>query len=156
MAGKTPKKVNERGTNEKQPVKKHPKYKNLNITGSPTTKFSSENQPPIENKLKGKFVAKTLREMLSMPIIGKLPDDQETFLLKVQQAYGIERDQIDIRLFMEFRIAMKALEDGDVTAYKALLERAFGRSPEAKPIEDETGVPKKTTFDLGGGNTFEI
>lgn len=155
MAGKTPKKGNARKTPEKVEEKRNPKYKNLKA-GNKEHSFTSTNQPPPENKSKGKFVAKTLREMLSMPIIGKLPDDQETFLLKVQQAYGIERHQIDIRLFMEFRIAMKALEDGDVTAYKALLERAFGRSPEAKPIEDETGVVKKTTFDLGGGNTFEI
>ena len=93
-------------------------------------KFSKDYQPSGEAKSAGKRRAKTLREFLSMPLRkGKMAEEYEEFLKECISVYGVSKEDIDIRLFMEMRMTSMALK-GDVQAYKALLDRAIGKPRE--------------------------
>ena len=124
-------------------------------TGRP---FSKENQPSPEAKSQGKQVAKTLREFLMMPLKkGKLTKEFDKFLNECVTNYGIPKEQVNVRLFMEMRIASMAVK-GDVQAYKALLDRAIGKPREEQaPIVDQpTSEEEKTKFILPGGIELEL
>lgn len=126
--------------------------------GTKGVKFSKENQPSPEAKSQGKQVAKTLREFLMMPLKkGKLTKEFDKFLNECVTNYGIPKEQVNVRLFMEMRIASMAVK-GDVQAYKALLDRAIGKPREEQaPIVDQpTSEEEKTKFILPGGIELEL
>lgn len=148
-ANSAPKKENDKETIVKKPHR---------WDGTKGVKFSKENQPSPEAKSQGKQVAKTLREFLMMPLKkGKLTKEFDKFLNECVTNYGIPKEQVNVRLFMEMRIASMAVK-GDVQAYKALLDRAIGKPREEQaPIVDQpTSEEEKTKFILPGGIELEL
>jgi hypothetical protein len=119
-------------------------------------KFTSEYQPSSEAKKAGIRRSKTLRELLTMPLKSKLPKSEEQFIRQVMNTYGIEREEVDVRLFMEMKLAQRAYKDGDAIAYKALLDRAFGKPMQEQPPVVDTPTGEKSIIDLGDGLQLEI
>jgi len=150
---KTDNSLNSSTNDEKTPKKGHGAMNGK--TGRP---FSKENQPSGEAKSRGKQAAKTLRELLSMPVKkGRMAKSYDDFLRECVNVYGIPKELINYRLFMDMRMVSVALK-GDVQAYKAVLDRVIGRPREEQaPIVD---IPQddgeKTVFRLPGDIDFEI
>lgn len=126
------------------------------MNGSTGKKFSKDYQPSNEAKRAGILRAKTLRELLSMPIKSKLPKTQEAFIQEVMRTYGVKREEVDVRLFMEMKLAERVYKTGDAMAYKALLDRAFGKPMTEQPPVVETPQGEKSIISLGDGIDIEI
>jgi hypothetical protein len=87
---------------------------------------------------------------------GKLAKDYQDFLTECVQVYGVNKEDIDVRLFMEMRMASMALK-GDVQAYKALLDRAIGKPREEQaPIIDTIETREVNKIQLPDGSIMEI
>ena len=140
--------------NDKETIVKKPHR----FDGTKGVKFTKENQPTPEAKSEGKRVAKSLREFLMMPLKkGKLTKEFDRFLYECVTNYGIPKEEVTVKLFMEMRIASQAVR-GDVQAYKALQDRAFGkpREEQAPIIETANHEDEKTKFILPGGIELEL
>lgn len=121
--------------------------------------FTKDNQPSGAAKAAGKFRAKTLRQLLESPLAkGRLPNDMQQILQEMYAAYGISKEQIDVRLFMDMKMISQAIKTGDVAAYKAVLDRVYGRPREEQaPIVDNVNEEgERTSFTLPGGIDLEI
>lgn len=129
------------------------------MNGSTGKKFSKDYQPDPAKSLATRMKKKNLREFLAMSLgKGKLPKDINDFLNTANRVYGIKKEEVDVRLLMEMRLAYNAIQTGDVAAYKAIMDRAFGKPmQEQAPVVD---VPQedgeRTKFVLPNGIEFEI
>lgn len=123
--------------------------------------FTKDNQPSPEAKKAGKFRAKTLREFLSMAVTDKMTPEFERIVKSICKIYGVERSVIDHKLLIELSIAKRAIKEGDESAYKTLMERAFGKPRtegwDAPPPQVEDAPDRqKSQIDFGGGTIFEV
>ena len=126
------------------------------LDGTEGKRFSKEYQPSPEAKAAGKKAAKTIREFLNMPLKqGRISKDYEKFVRECVNNYGISRDQINHRLFLDMRMASLALK-GDVSAYKALLDRAIGKPMTEQPPVIEVEQGEKSFISFGNGSQLEI
>lgn len=141
-----------------EPVIEKPKIKGGKNAMNPTTgkKFTSEYQPTPEAKRAGIIRAKTLRELLTMPLNSKLPKTEEEFIKQVMATYNLKREEVDVRLFMEMKLAERVYKHGDAIAYKALLDRAFGKPMTEQPPVIETPQGEKSVISMGNGIEIEI
>ena len=82
----------------------------------------------------------------------------QQILQEMYAAYGISKEQIDVRLFMDMKMISQAIKTGDVAAYKAVLDRVYGRPREEQaPIVDNVNEEgERTSFTLPGGIDLEI
>lgn len=126
------------------------------MNGETGRKFSKDYQPSREAKKAGIVRAKTLRELLSMPLKSKLPDTEEEFIQQVMRTYQVKREEVDLRLFMEMKLAERAYKYGDAIAYKALLDRALGKPMTEQPPVIETPQGEKSFISLPNGIQIEI
>ena len=149
---KAAKKKTEEPTIEKPPIK----YGKGAMNGSTGKKFSKDYQPSKEAKMAGIIRRKTLKELLSMPLKSKLPKTEEEFICHVMATYNIKREEVDVRLFMEMKLAERVYKHGDAIAYKALLDRAFGKPMTEHPPVVETPQGEKSIISMGNGIEIEI
>lgn len=126
------------------------------MNGETGRKFSKDYQPSREAKKAGIVRAKTLRELLSMPLKSKLPETEEDFIQQVMKTYQVKREEVDLRLFMEMKLAERAYKFGDAIAYKALLDRALGKPMTEQPPVIETPQGEKSFISLPNGIQIEI
>jgi hypothetical protein len=103
------------------------------------TRFSSERQPANRGRKPGIKNRSTLaREALSLPasLISKNSD-----LITLQDPdTGIEY-HIPTEYAISLRLARKALEDGDVAAYNALMDSAYGKPKQSLEVQENNATP---------------
>lgn len=138
-----------------------PKRKNLKCGAKDGVPFSKTNQPSPESKREGIRRKMTLREILGVVpdkrLKGKLSNIQKEAASKLNIDLGF----LDVETTLHYAMLKKAAEQGDVQAYKALIERVQGRprledGPPPPVTPDEEVSRRKSQIDFGDGITFEV
>ncbi len=103
----------------------HTKNKGLKNTEG-LTHFSADNQPPAELKKMGHAKRKILGNILQakLPLPEGFEGNEE--IKELAKNFGIKPEQLSIELAMTLRMAHRAIYKGDVSAYTALMNRAYG------------------------------
>lgn len=80
------------------------------------------NQPPAELKKLGWANKKILRNILE----ARLPSPQDEKVKDLATAFGLKPEELTISMAMHFKMIQKVLQEGNVSAYTKLMERAYG------------------------------
>jgi hypothetical protein len=80
------------------------------------------NQPPAELKKLGWANKKILRNILE----AKLPASQDENVISLANSFGLKPEELTISMAMHFKMIHKVLQEGNVSAYTKLMERAYG------------------------------
>ena len=123
--------------------------------------FTKDRQPTPEAIKAGIRRKMTLREILGVVpdkrLKGKLSNIQKEAASKLNIDLGF----LDVETTLHYAMLKKAAEQGDVQAYKALIERVQGRprledGPPPPVTPDEEVSRRKSQIDFGDGITFEV
>ena len=121
-------------------------------------KFSKDYQPDPKKVSEGIRRTYALRELLGLRT-GSMKTKTDKDYRTVTAAYfGIEEDQVTVKMVMEFRQIEKAIRKSDTSAFVAVMDRAYGKPPQAEPeISDKPLVEGQTSkVDLGNGIILEL
>lgn len=90
------------------------------------TQFNADNQPPADLKKMGHAKRKILSNILQAKL--PLPDGFEgnAEIKELAKNFGVKPEQLSIELAMALKMAHRAIYMGDVAAYTALMNRAYG------------------------------
>lgn len=121
--------------------------------------FTSENQPSPEAKRAGQRRYWALKELLNLPAGRAFKEGGKDYVKACAEWFGIEIEEVTVKLLMEFRQVEKAVKKSDTNAFKAIQDRAFGK-PRQEGWDEVPEQPKeeggKSAIDFGGGIIFEV
>lgn len=107
------------------------------------TRFTSDNQPPKENKIKGMLKKKQsidlAKAILALPFKGPVDGKIKPLLAEY---FGIKKDKdITNEMMLFFRQIEKAIQKSDTTAFVAVMDRAHGKPSQQVQVTDPEGHP---------------
>ncbi len=124
-------------------------------------RFSSEYQPDPNNKAIGIRKRFALRDLLRMSTGAIKTAKGEDLRLKIALAFGVEVEDVNHEMLMDFKQIEIAVKKGDTAAYKAVKEFTYGKPrqipEEAPPPSTSNDEDDQTsTIDLGDGIKFDV
>jgi hypothetical protein len=128
-----------------------------NTTKGQPKKFTSEYQPTPEAKSLGIRKKRALKEILEISTSRQFKGSSERYREMAAEYLEIEPEEVDVKMIMYFRQIQKAIQKGDTEAFKAVMDRVYGR-PKAEESETQitTEEGTRSVFDLGNGLVFEV
>lgn len=120
--------------------------------------FSKDYQPSPEAKKAGQRRTYALRELLGLSTGKVFAGSKTDYRALTAQYFGIEDKEVTVKMVMEFRQIEKAVLKGDTQAFSVIMDRAYGKPPQAEPeISDKPLVAGQTSqVDLGNGIILEF
>lgn len=107
-----------------------PPGKNGNTLPVNKNPFSKTNQPSPEAKKAGWAKRLALKELIDFKP-GKLGDSKTDYAKLTAIFYGIAKEEVTIKMIMEYRQIERAVLKGDTGAYIAVMDRAIGKPKQA-------------------------
>lgn len=122
----------------------------------PHPPFSSTNQPPKENKIRGRLRGlqsqKLVQAILKMAV--KSPEAKKV-LTEASKFFGIPEKELNAEALLLYQQAKKGIIGGDTESFRALMDRAFGKPP-ARLHLDAPQNPEPSEILLPGGRKIVI
>lgn len=121
---------------EPTPKRFGPGTMNGNETGR---SFTSTNQPSSEAKSRGQKKRYGLKKLLDITTPGRVGTNQINYAQLAADFYGIEIEDVTIRMIMDFRQIEKSVAKADTAAYEAIMNRAYGKP--GQPLTGANNTP---------------
>lgn len=150
--------VNKEKNPEKTPKRKIQGGKGMmngNETGIP---FSKDNQPDPKKKSEGARRHWALRDLLSKVTGQKFEGSTKVYRDLCAVYFQIPKEDVTVKMIMDFRQIEKAILKGDTRAYEAVHDRAFGKPMTEQPpiVDTPVDTDERAKFILPGGLEFEV
>jgi hypothetical protein len=108
------------------------------VSGNPSKKFTSNNQPSPAAKVKGRLKKKRGVELIRciLELYGK-----ENLTVKKQAAdyFGIAQNEINIETLLILQQVQKAIEKSDSYAFNTIMDRLYGKPSQPAQVEINEG-----------------
>ena len=121
-------------------------------------KFSKDYQPDPKKVSEGIRRTYALRELLGLSTGNAFKGSKTDYRALTAHYFGIEEKEVTVKMVMEFRQIEKAVLKGDTQAFSVIMDRAYGKAPQAEQeISDKPLVAGQTSqVDLGNGIILEF
>lgn len=118
-------------------------------------RFSSTNQPSREKKRKGQLIRSRGTDLVRALLAVK-PDDPAYIGLRKEAAdfFRVREKEITNEIMMHYKVLKRVLDNGDVVAYNALMDRGYGK-PLIR-VNEDWQPPETAKMVLPNGTTLTL